>query len=108
MDLQHSDTEESIAAQVCIRLVDAGNGGKADPGQIQDLAEPRLRWTASGATRISCQKPLYHALERDEGLVQKWLKQEYPKIKARARREKADIFFGDAAHMRSDHHAGRT
>jgi len=57
---------------------------------------------------ISCQKPLYHALERDEGLVQKWLKQEYPKIKARARREKADIFFGDAAHMRSDHHAGRT
>ena len=57
---------------------------------------------------ISCQKPLYHALERDEGLVQQWLKQEYPKIKARARREKADIFFGDAAHMRSDHHAGRT
>jgi hypothetical protein len=25
-----------------------------------------------------------------------------------ARREKADIYFGDAAHMRSDHHAGRT
>jgi hypothetical protein len=44
MDLRHSDTEESIAAQVCIRLVDAGNGGKADPGQIQDLAEPPLRW----------------------------------------------------------------
>src|SRR6516162_6520547 len=57
---------------------------------------------------ISCQKPLYHALERDEGLVQQWLKQKYPKIKALARREKADIFFGDAAHMRSDHHAGRT
>jgi transposase len=57
---------------------------------------------------ISCQKPLHHALERDEALVQKWLKQEYPKIKALARREKADIYFGDAAHMRSDHHAGRT
>jgi transposase len=37
-----------------------------------------------------------------------WLKQEYPKIKALAQRGKADIFFGDAAHMRSDHHAGRT
>lgn len=57
---------------------------------------------------ISCQKPLHHALERDETLVQRWLKQEYPKIKALARREKADIYFGDAAHMRSDHHAGRT
>ena len=57
---------------------------------------------------ISCQKPLHHALERDEALVQQWLKQEYPKIKALARREKADIYFGDAAHMRSDHHAGRT
>src|SRR5271163_493702 len=33
------------------------------------------------------------------------LKQEYPKIKALARREKAEIY---AAHMRSDHHAGRT
>jgi len=57
---------------------------------------------------ISCQKPLHHALERDEALVQKWLKREYPKIKALARREKADIYFGDSAHMRSDHHAGRT
>jgi transposase len=57
---------------------------------------------------ISCQKPLYHALERDEALVQQWLKQEYPRIKALARRQNAEIYFGDAAHMRSDHHAGRT
>ena len=57
---------------------------------------------------ISCQKPLHHALERDEALVQQWLRREYPKIKALARRQKADIYFGDAAHMRSDHHAGRT
>ena len=57
---------------------------------------------------ITCQRPLHRALEHDEALVQQWLKQEYPKIKALAQREKADIFFGDAAHMRSDHHAGRT
>jgi transposase len=57
---------------------------------------------------ITPQRPLHHALERDEALVQKWLKREYPKIKALARREKADIYFGDAAHIRSDHHSGRT
>src|SRR5215468_89508 len=57
---------------------------------------------------ITCQRPLHRALEHDEALVQQWLKQEYSKIKALAQREKADIFFGDAAHMRSDHHAGRT
>ena len=57
---------------------------------------------------ITCQKPLHQAQERDEALVQQWLKKEYPGIKALAGREKAEIFFGDAAHMRSDHHAGRT
>jgi transposase len=57
---------------------------------------------------ITCQRPLHRALERDEALVRQWLKQDYPKIRALAQREKADIYFGDAAHMRSDHHAGRT
>lgn len=57
---------------------------------------------------ITAQKPLHRALERDEALVQKWLKTEYPKIKKMAQNEGADIYFGDAAHMRSDHHAGRT
>lgn len=57
---------------------------------------------------ITCQKPLHRALEQNEALVQQWLKQEFPRIKALARREKAEIYFGDAAHMRSDHHSGRT
>ena len=57
---------------------------------------------------ITCQKPLHRAMERDEATVQKWLKQEYPKIKKMAQSVGADIFFGDAAHMRSDHHAGKT
>lgn len=57
---------------------------------------------------ITCQKPLHRAIERDEALVQKWLKTEYPKIKRAAKAQGADIYFGDAAHMRSDHHAGRT
>jgi transposase len=57
---------------------------------------------------ITCQKPLHRAIERDEALVQQWLKKEYPKIKAMARKEEAEIYFGDAAHIRSDHHAGRS
>ena len=57
---------------------------------------------------ITCQKPLHRAIERDEALVQQWLKKQYPKIKSLAQKEKADIYFGDAAHIRSDHHAGRT
>ena len=40
--------------------------------------------------------------------MQQWLKKEYPKIKAMARKEEAEIYFGDAAHIRSDHHAGRS
>jgi transposase len=57
---------------------------------------------------ITCQKPLHRAQERDEALVQRWLKKDYPQIRAAARKAGADIYFGDAAHIRSDHHAGRT
>ena len=57
---------------------------------------------------ITCQKPLHQAIERDEALVKKWIKNEYPKIKKMATQQGAEIYFGDAAHIRSDHHAGRT
>jgi transposase len=57
---------------------------------------------------ITPQKPLHRAIERDEALVQKWLKTEYPGIRKMAQTQDADIYFGDAAHMRSDHHSGRT
>ena len=55
---------------------------------------------------ITPQRPLHHALERDEALAQKWLKREYPKTKALARRGKSRHL--DAAHICSDHHSGRT
>ena len=57
---------------------------------------------------ITCQKPLHRAFEQDAALVQQWLKTEYPRIKALAKRENAEIYFGDAAHIRSDNHSGRT
>ena len=39
---------------------------------------------------ITCQKPLHRAQERDEALVEQWLRTDYPKIKALAQREKAE------------------
>jgi len=57
---------------------------------------------------ITAQKPLHRAMERNEALVQKWLKEDYPKIKKMAQDQDADIYFGDAAHIRSDHHTGTT
>lgn len=57
---------------------------------------------------FTCQKPLYKAIQKNESLVKEWLKKVFPQIKSRASKEKADIFFGDAAHIRSDHHAGKT
>ena len=41
---------------------------------------------------ITCQRPLHRALERDEAMVQQWLKKEYPQIKALAQKEKAEIY----------------
>ena len=49
-----------------------------------------------------------HHLKPQVRLVQQWLKTEYPKIQEMARKQRAEIYFGDAAHIRSDHHAGRT
>ena len=43
---------------------------------------------------ITCQKPLHRAAERDEALVQKWLKAEYPRIKKMAQKQGADISAG--------------
>ena len=37
-----------------------------------------------------------------------WSTNGYPKIRTMAKAQGADIYFGDAAHIRSDHHAGRT
>jgi hypothetical protein len=38
--------------------------------------------------------------------VAKWLKEEYPQIKARAKKEGMEIFFADEAGVRSDAHVG--
>jgi transposase len=57
---------------------------------------------------LSPQKPLHRAFQQNPKLIQTWLDEEFPKIKALAKREKAEIFFGDEAGVRSDYHAGTT
>jgi transposase len=57
---------------------------------------------------LTCQKPLMRAFQQNPALVEKWLQDEYPKIRARAKRIGAEIFFGDEAGVRSDFHSGTT
>jgi transposase len=57
---------------------------------------------------LSCQKPLFRAWQQDASRVREWLKQEYPSIRARAKREGAEVFFEDESGVRSDFHAGTT
>jgi transposase len=48
------------------------------------------------------QKPQKRAYEQREPEVQAWLKQDYPAIVAQAKRENAEIYWGDETGLRSD------
>ena len=68
-------------------------------------------WTAGRYLRdwgFTPQKPVRRAYERDPVAVEKWLKKEYPAIKRKAKRDGAEIHWGDEMGVRSDHQAGRT
>jgi hypothetical protein len=57
---------------------------------------------------ITPQKPLRRAYERDPIAIENWTRNEYPRLKVRAKRRKAEIFFLDEAGVRSDQVLGRT
>jgi transposase len=57
---------------------------------------------------ITPQKPLRRAYARDPEAIQAWLDFEYPKLRRRAGRRGASIFFLDEAGMRSDATLGRS
>ena len=54
------------------------------------------------------QKPVRRALEQNPEAVKKWLKDIYPAIARKAKRDKARILWGDEMGMRSDHTVGRS
>ncbi len=57
---------------------------------------------------ITPQKPLRRAYERDPEKVKHWLEERYPKLKRRAKKLGAKIFFLDEAGFQSDPVLGRT
>jgi transposase len=57
---------------------------------------------------ITPQKPLRRAYERDPVAVDRWLKTDYPRLRKRAAREGATIFFLDEAGFSSEPTLGKT
>lgn len=57
---------------------------------------------------ITPQKPLRRAYERDPVAIERWKTAVFPRLRARARRVGAKIFFLDETGVRSDHVLGRT
>jgi transposase len=57
---------------------------------------------------LTCQKPLMMAFQQDRALVRQWVEHDYPRIRAEAKKTKAEIYFADEAGVRSDYHRGTT
>src|ERR671932_454185 len=57
---------------------------------------------------FTAQKPLRRAYEQRPTDVQRWLRQDYPAIVARAKRERGVIYWGDETGLRSDDVRGRS
>jgi len=57
---------------------------------------------------ITPQKPLRRAYERNPEAIEQWQREDYPRLRQRAKERGADIFFLDEAGIRSDAPLGRT
>lgn len=83
---------------------------------VAELIERRFKKTLGITTigrllaelQITPQKPLRRAYERDPIAIEKWKTEDYPKLKTRAKRRGAEIFFLDEAGIRSDGPLQRT
>lgn len=57
---------------------------------------------------FTTKKPIQRALERNPAKIKKWLEEEYPSIRQRAREKKIEIFWGDEMGLSSCDHRGRS
>lgn len=57
---------------------------------------------------FTTQRPLYRAYQQDATLVQRWLSEDLPALRARAKAKGAKLLFADEASMRRHCHAGIT
>lgn len=55
---------------------------------------------------LTPQKPVRRAWEQNPKVVERWLREEYPRVRREAKAEKAEIHWGDEMGLRSDHQAG--
>ena len=103
------DCAQYGARILCIVRQPATRFGFSNPlwtcRRIRDVLRKELRlrvsvptvWRALRALNLSRQKPERRAIERDPAAREKWLKEEWPQIRALAKHEKALIFFEDEA-----------
>lgn len=54
------------------------------------------------------QKPVLRAYERNDAAIAAWLAEQYPLIAKQAKREGAQIYWGDEMGLRSDHVSGKS
>jgi transposase len=81
---------------------------------VVELAKRRFGVTLSLSTigrylrswGLTPQKPMRRAIERDPVAVKQWIDEHYPAIARRAKKEKAEIHWGDEMGLRSDHQTG--
>jgi len=69
---------------------------------IRTIGEYLRRWG------FTPQKPLRRAYKQNPKAVKKWLEEDFPEIKKRARKEKAEIHWGDETGLCNDSYHGRS
>jgi transposase len=74
------------------------------PGKSLGLSTMQLYLKRWG---FSAQKPLTRAAQRDPQKIAAWLRPDYPRIAARAKREKAAIYWGDETGVCNQDQTGR-
>jgi transposase len=57
---------------------------------------------------LSPQRPLWRAWQQNPEAVERWKREEFPAIKAEAKKAGAQVWFADEAGIRTDYHAGTT
>ncbi len=57
---------------------------------------------------LSPQRPIWKAWQQDPDAVARWKREEFPAIRAEAKKLGATVYFADEAGLRSDYHAGTT
>jgi len=79
---------------------------------VAERFEVKLGVTAVGRLLaeldITPQKPLRRAYERDPAAIERWQRQEFPQLRAKAKRRGAKILFLDEVGVRSDQALGLT